>query len=107
MHSRNDRFRTLGDGVEHARQYAGILQILFPRIVHHALHPIQIRAGAKRFAVTAEHNNPDIIARAEFDERLRDLGNQFVVKRVVHIRPVQHDAGHLFLKIDFQHDATS
>src|SRR5262249_20103596 len=65
-----------------------------PAVVGHRAHPAEIGAGAEGLAMAAEHNRAQRGVGAERRKGLCELGDDLVVERVAHIRPVEEDARH-------------
>ena len=94
------RDRRLGKIVErgqHRRQRARIGEILRARESSHALHPVQVGAGAKARARTGDDHGTHVVRLAEMDERGRELGDRRLVERVVYFGPVEHQRRHRVL----------
>src|SRR5215471_20594032 len=95
--------RTLGDGEVHLPYGAGVGKVLLVCVLNHALHPVQIGAGAERLTIAGEDNDAHFITPAEFGEGLGHLPREFIIKCVMDFRAVQNDKSDTLVDIDLQH----
>jgi hypothetical protein len=84
--------RALVDHAQHLGQLAGVGDVFIARVVGHAAHPVEIGAGAKRWALRAQHHGAHVGTAAYFSERCGDLGNDFVAEGVADFGLRQGDA---------------
>src|SRR5215471_15150908 len=95
--------RTLGDGEVHLPYGAGVGKVLLVCVLNHALHPVQIGAGAERLTIAGEDNDAHFMTPAEFGEGLGHLPREFIIKCVMNFRAVQNDKSDTLVNIDLQH----
>ncbi len=91
LHARDHRLRAIVDGLQHQRELPRVGDVLVVGVARHALHPVQVGAGAERLARGREHH--DLHRRVVRDgvEHARELADHRVGERVAHVGPVERD----------------
>ncbi len=56
-----------------------------------------VRTGSKRLVIAGDDNRADGVIRFEGFQSRRHFVHQFIVQRVMHLRPVEPDEGHGFV----------
>src|SRR5687767_2497577 len=85
---------------------ASIGKVLVMAVLRHALHPVQVGAGAERRPVAGQDYNAHRRIVLDFKEGFLEQSDERVIERIAYVRPVERDAGNAVADIDVQHGST-
>ena len=91
----DDGHRALVQGPQHVGQALGIGAVLFPAVVGHRAHPVEVGTRAKSAAMRGQHHHPHLPIAGDGGKGLGQLGDHRVVERIAHLWPVEPDLGAL------------
>jgi hypothetical protein len=91
---------------QHLGERLGIGEVLLVAVSRHALHPIEVGAGAERRAMSGEHHDADGWIVLNIEEGAAQLCDESIVKSVAHLGTVERHAGNSALLGYFKHGST-
>ena len=91
LHAREQRHRQLVERAEQLRERARVGHVLGEREIGHAAHPVEVRAGAERVALAAQHDGAR--GRVDAAEDRAQLRDELRVERVAHVGARERDPG--------------
>ena len=103
VHARDGRLGKAVERRQHQRERLGVGEVLIVAVLRHALHPVEVGAGAERRAVAGEDDDAHLVILPHGDERVVQLLDESIVERVAQLGPVERDACNAALLVDSEH----
>src|SRR5467141_147691 len=91
VHARDGRLGQAIERGEHVGKRPGIGEVFLVAVARHALHPVEIGAGAERRAVAGQHDDAGRFVSLELGKTILQGCNERVVKCIADLGPVERD----------------
>jgi hypothetical protein len=92
LHARDHRLWALVDRAQHRRKTGRVGRVFLVREIGRAAHPVEIRTGAERGPVGAEHDHSHVGRRARLRKGNAEFADDDVVEGIAQLGPVEPDA---------------